>query len=105
MINDLVKESLNPFTVVRLVINHTKEEMEQLEQKLADLIDIEELEEIHNSVITVEISENEGYMFTPKSIVPRFAKLLDICEANYTLEDATDKIWEMNDISFLTGYG
>lgn len=105
MINDLVKESLNPYVVIRLVVNHTKEEMEQLEQKLVDLVGAEELEEIYKPAIIVETSDTEGYIFAPKTVIPKFANLLDICGANYMLEDATDNIWEMNDISFITEYG
>ena len=105
MINDLVKESLNPYVVIRLVVNHTKEEMEQLEQKLVDIVGAEELEEIYKPAIIVETSDTEGYIFAPKTVIPKFANLLDICEANYVLEDATNNIWEMNDISFITEYG
>jgi hypothetical protein len=104
MINDLVKESLNPYVVIRLVVNHTKEEMDVLEQKLVDLVGVEELDEIYKPSIIIETSDIEGYMFAPKTTIPKFANLLDMCEANYVLEDATDKIWEMNDISFLTEY-
>ena len=105
MINDLVKESLNPYVVIRLVVNHTKEEMDVLEQKLVDIVGVEELEEIYKPAIIVETSDTEGYILAPKSVIPKFANLLDICEANYILEDATDNIWEMNDISFITEYG
>jgi hypothetical protein len=105
MINDLVKESLNPYVVIRLVVNHTKEEMDVLEQKLVDIVGAEELEEIYKPAIIVETSDTEGYIFAPKTVIPKFANLLDICEANYVLEDATDNIWEMNDISFITEYG
>ena len=105
MINDLVKESLNPYVVIRLVVNHTKEEMDVLEQKLVDIVGAEELEEIYKPAIIIETSDTEGYIFAPKTVIPKFANLLDICEANYVLEDATDNIWEMNDISFITEYG
>ena len=78
MINDLVKESLNPYVVIRLVVNHTKEEMDVLEQKLIDIVGAEELEEIYKPAIIVETSDTEGYIFAPKTVIPKFANLLDI---------------------------
>lgn len=105
MINDLVKESLNPYVIIHLVFNHTEEELDILEQKLVSVSGVEELEEIYKPMIIIETSYNEGYMFIPKTIIPKFIKLLNDCEANFIIKDVTNEIWEMNDISFITEYG
>ena len=101
MINKLVETSLNPYMVFYVELNHTKEECDDLYKKAKDIITKDFLKKFSDNVLDIDLSHNASYVLIKQNFVNEFKNIMDIIGFDYTMVEAIDELWEMNDLTLL----
>lgn len=100
-LNRLVKFSLNPPVIAKIVIHHTIEEIERFTKDFSSIIGEEEGREYNDNCLDIEANENITYVLTNKNYLPKLKSLLNLCEIKYTLTNASREFFEMNNLDEL----
>ena len=100
-LNRLVKRSLNPPVIAKIVIHHTVEEIEKFTKDFSLIISEEEGQEYENNCLDIEASENVTYILTNKNYLPKLKSLLNLCDVKYTLTNASREFFEMDNLNEL----
>jgi hypothetical protein len=100
-LNHLVKVTLNPPIIAKIVIHHTIEEIEKFTKDFSSIVSEEEGQEYENNCLDIEVNENVTYILTNKNYISKLRSLLNLCDVKYTLTNASREFFEMDDLSSL----
>jgi uncharacterized protein YihD (DUF1040 family) len=97
-LNNLVEVSLNPYLILKLELNHSEEEIKSMIEKMSSKFQ----SEYEKNALEVETSYNTTFIFIKESFLHIFRKQLKELGFKYILNDATDEIFNMKDLSIFT---
>jgi len=97
-LNKLVASSLNPPTIVKINFLSSKEEVNER----LSLISAENAREYFDNCSEVEIIPTvSSYIFTNKDYLKKLISLFIKCDIKYTMSDASDEIFGMDNLNDL----
>lgn len=99
-IDFLVKNSLNPFLIIKLdvEIKNISEFNDKLKNKLLEQ-GVDFLNELERDSIGYDISDSISYLFVRKQLLPKIKNILTSIDHKFTIKDVTDEFWEMDDLT------
>lgn len=100
-IDKLVKDTLNPPVIIKLILDHTIEELEELEKIYTGLITEEEGQEYIDNCIDIDIDKCTNYIITNERYIPKLEHLLDRGGVRFLISNASRELFEMDNIEEL----
>jgi hypothetical protein len=98
-IDELVANSLNPFTILHIKILQTPEELEALFVKA--ILEGNEIETIFKNVIEIDFSPSESIMFITKNDLTKVLSLFNRYDIKYEVRNFTKDLFEMDSLDEL----
>lgn len=100
----LVANSLTPYIVVEIVLNHNKKEIEDLENKAENIISDEYRKLMNEEFIIVDINTTNKFIFLKKKHLSTFIENLKLVGYNFEIYNALHRIWNMKNLSLFTDF-
>lgn len=97
MIDKRIKNSIDPYLILKLETFNTKEEVDYIKEHIENYLTDDELFQL-NEFIAAEISNQLDYVIINRSYLPKLKHLIEKCEIKMKITDLLPEIWELADI-------
>lgn len=97
MIDKRIKNSIDPYLILKLETFNTKEEVDYIKEHIENYLTDDELFQL-NEFIAAEISSQLDYVIINRSYLPKLKHLIEKCEIKMKITDLLPEIWELADI-------
>ncbi len=97
MIDKRIKNSIDPYLILKLETFNTKEEVDYIKEHIEKYLTDDELFQL-NEFMAAEISSQLDYVIINRSYLPKLKHLIEKCGIKMKITDLLPEIWDLNDI-------
>jgi hypothetical protein len=100
-----LSSDLYPYVVYHLKLMLDDKGLEELETNLTKYFSEQEILDLDSELVSIDIGKFDSYILGKIKYVKRLEEMLIKCDVEYIVNDMMPKLWEMEDVSFITQYG
>lgn len=104
-IQKLIKDNLDPFRILFVTLHISDERADSIQDEFMSFDDsMNDIIEIYEEGHSIEISNTQFYLITRKTHWTKIQSLFDRLNIPLTVEDATEKIWNIENADIFTNH-
>jgi hypothetical protein len=99
-IDNLIKDTLNPPVIVKLVLHYeTQEEIEEFSKTHTETLSETEIQNFCDNCVDIEIDERTSFIITNRNYLPRLKEIFSDYNFKHTFSDASLELFQKNDVN------
>jgi hypothetical protein len=103
VIDTKIKNSLDPFLILKLEITNSNEEIQNLMDNIENILSTDEVLKF-SSVLSADVSSNLDYVIINKSFLPELESMMGKCGMKYKSSNMLNEIWNSDNLDFFLDY-
>ena len=100
-----LSSDLYPYVIYHFKLNVDDKGHEELEKCLGNSFSEQEISDLDKEIVTIDFGKFDSYILGKIKYVKRLEEMLIKCNTPYLVYDMMPKLWDMEDVSFITEYG